>query len=68
MSLSFDEDLGRPEKSTADTKVKGKKFKKRKNFEEPSQLPDNEKKKSRKELMSKTREEVFSFPWEPLLL
>lgn len=58
MSLSFDEDLGRPEKSTADKKVKGKKFKKRKNFEEPSQLPDNEKKKSRKELMSKAREEV----------
>ncbi|KAK3042631.1 hypothetical protein RJ639_000883 [Escallonia herrerae] len=58
MSLSFDEDLGRPERSNADNKAKHKKFKKRKNVDEPSKLPDNEKKKNRKDLMSKTREEV----------
>ncbi|KAH7842812.1 hypothetical protein Vadar_009511 [Vaccinium darrowii] len=58
MSLSFDEDLGRTEMSSANNKAKNKKNKKGKKFEEPSQLQENDKKKSRKELMSKTRNEV----------
>lgn len=61
LSLSFDEDLGRSESSNADKKVRSKKhfkiFKKGKRGAEPNQLPD-EKKKSKQELMSKTREEV----------
>ena len=39
--------------------IKNKKNKKRKSPEEPSQLQDNGKKKSKKELMAKMREEVF---------
>ncbi|XP_052189804.1 nucleolar complex-associated protein 3 isoform X2 [Diospyros lotus] len=58
LSLSFDEDLRRNEMENVDNKMKNKKNKKRKNFEEPSQLQQNDKKKSRKELMSKTRDEV----------
>ncbi|KAE8009055.1 hypothetical protein FH972_005512 [Carpinus fangiana] len=59
LSLSFDDDLGRPEKPTEDNnRVKNKKNRKRKNLEEPSQLPENDKKKSRKQLMTKMREEV----------
>lgn len=63
MSLSFDEDLGRTEMSSANNKAKNKKNKKGKKFEEPSQLQENDKKKSRKELMSKTRNEVLTHPW-----
>ncbi|KAL6975067.1 hypothetical protein U1Q18_023862 [Sarracenia purpurea var. burkii] len=58
MSLSFDEDLGRAEMSTANNKVRNKKTKKRKDFEDPQQLQENGKKKSRQELISKTRNEV----------
>ncbi|XP_073155213.1 nucleolar complex-associated protein 3 [Henckelia pumila] len=58
MSLSFDEDLGKPEKSDADSRSKGKKSRKRKGVDESNQMPDNERKKTRKETMSKTREEV----------
>lgn len=58
MSLSFDEDLGRPEKSHTDNKVKTKKFKRGKNFVDHGKAPKNEKKKSKQELISKTREEV----------
>ncbi|KAK9275353.1 hypothetical protein L1049_022617 [Liquidambar formosana] len=58
MSLSFDEDLGKPEESDGNNKVKYKKNKRRNNFEEPGQLQDNDKKKSRHELMKKMREEV----------
>ena len=61
MSLSFDEDIGRSTMSNADSKVKNKKSKKRKNFQEPSQLQENDKKRSRRESMSKAREEVFIF-------
>lgn len=61
MSLSFDEDLGRAEMSNANNKVQ-KKNKKGKKFEEPSQLQENDKKKSRKELMSQTRNEVLTRP------
>ncbi|KAK2972020.1 hypothetical protein RJ640_005040 [Escallonia rubra] len=68
MSLSFDEDLGRPERSNADNKAKHKKFKKRKNVDEPSKLPDNAKKKNRKDLMSKTREEVLLLHENHLIL
>ncbi|KAF7145897.1 hypothetical protein RHSIM_Rhsim04G0123500 [Rhododendron simsii] len=57
MSLSFDEDFGRTEMLSANNKVQ-KKNKKGKKFEEPSQLQENDKKKSRKELMSQTRNEV----------
>ncbi|KAL0009166.1 hypothetical protein SO802_010668 [Lithocarpus litseifolius] len=59
LSLSFDEDLRRQEKAAnEDNRVKNKKNKKRKNLEEPSQMPGSDKKKSRKELMTKMREEV----------
>lgn len=59
MSLVFDEDLGRAQKATVDKRTKSKKFKKRKNQEEqPSQLPNNDKKKARKEMISRTQEEV----------
>ncbi|KAB1216922.1 hypothetical protein CJ030_MR4G016065 [Morella rubra] len=54
--LSFDDDLRRPEKTNEVNRVKSKKNRKRKNLEEPSQLPDR--KKSRQELMTKMREEV----------
>ncbi|KAL2473247.1 hypothetical protein Fot_48983 [Forsythia ovata] len=58
MFLSFDEDLGKPRVSEVDNKSKNKKSKKRKGFEEPNHLPDNGKKKTRQEMMTKTREEV----------
>lgn len=61
MSLSFDEDLGKPESSEVDSKTKMKNTKMRRNFEEPNKLPDNEYKRNRQEIISKTREEVFSF-------
>ena len=67
MSLSFDDDLGRPEKLNEDNnRVKNKKNRKRKNLEEPSQLPESDKKKSRKQLMTKMRDEVFLYPLETL--
>lgn len=63
LSLSFDEDLRRQEKAAnEENRVKNKKNKKRKNLEEPSQMPGSDKKKSRKELMTKMREEVFLYP------
>ncbi|KAG6405162.1 hypothetical protein SASPL_132748 [Salvia splendens] len=58
LSLSFDEDLGKPERSDMDKKAKYKNFKKRKGSDESNQKPENDRKKSRKEMMSKTREEV----------
>ncbi|CAA3011540.1 nucleolar complex 3 homolog [Olea europaea subsp. europaea] len=58
LSLSFDEDLGKPQVSNIDNKSKNKKSKKRKGFEEPNHLPDNGKKKTKQEMMTKTREEV----------
>lgn len=59
MSLSFDEDLRRAEVQDRDNKAKHKKNKKRKNVEDPSKLPENDRKKSKKELMARTREEVI---------
>ena len=50
----------------ADSKFKKKKNKKRENFKESSQLQENDKKKSRQELMSKTRNEVLA-PSEEIL-
>ncbi|KAE9620820.1 hypothetical protein Lal_00019209 [Lupinus albus] len=58
LSLSFYDDLGKPEKADEDQKNKYKKNKKRKNSEASNQLPENDRKKSRRELISKTREEV----------
>ncbi|XP_031256283.1 nucleolar complex protein 3 homolog isoform X3 [Pistacia vera] len=57
MSLSFDEDLRRAEVQDRDNKAKHKKNK-IKNVKEPSKLQENDRKKSKKELMAKTREEV----------
>lgn len=59
LSLSFDEDLGKREREEKENKVKNKKNKKRKNVEEPDQLQVTDRKKSRKEQMSKMREEVL---------
>lgn len=61
MALSFDEDLGKRESSEVDKKSNAKNSKKRKNFVEPKKLPENEKKRSKKEVMSQTREEVLKF-------
>ncbi|KAF9682064.1 hypothetical protein SADUNF_Sadunf05G0069500 [Salix dunnii] len=58
MSLSFHEDLGKPGEPGKESKVKNKKNRKRKNAEEPSQLQESDRKKSKKELMAKMREEV----------
>lgn len=57
MSLSFDEDLRKAGVQDRDNKAKHKKNK-RKNVKEPSKLQENDRKKSKKELMAKTREEV----------
>lgn len=63
MSLSLDDDLVRPEKPNEDNnRAKRRKDRKRKNLQEPSQLPESDKKKSRKQLMTKMREEVFLYP------
>jgi len=63
LSLSFDEDLARSEQMEKDKKFKNKKFgKKRKNTEASNQLPENDRKKSRQESISKTKEEVIIFP------
>ncbi|KAK4285685.1 hypothetical protein QN277_002353 [Acacia crassicarpa] len=58
LSLSFDVDLRKSEKADDDHRVKNKKNKKRKNMDESNQLQQNERKKSKQELMSKMREEV----------
>ncbi|KAL4294798.1 hypothetical protein HN51_045618 [Arachis hypogaea] len=58
LSLSFDEDLGKSEKKEEDHKFKNKKNKKRKNMEASNQLPDNDRKRSKHEMISKTKEEV----------
>jgi nucleolar complex protein 3 len=62
LSLSFDEDLAKAERMDKDQKFKNKKGKKRKNTEASNQLPENDRKKSRQESISKTREEVNIFP------
>ncbi|KAF7824419.1 nucleolar complex protein 3-like protein [Senna tora] len=58
LSLSFDEDLRKSEKTDEDHKSRNKNNKKRKNMEASNHLQENERKKSRQELMSKMREEV----------
>ncbi|KAK7404698.1 hypothetical protein VNO78_05654 [Psophocarpus tetragonolobus] len=57
LSLSFDEDLVKSEKIEEDQKLKNKKSKKRKGMEASNKL-ENDRKKSRQESISKTREEV----------
>ncbi|CAH9148605.1 unnamed protein product [Cuscuta epithymum] len=57
LSLYFDEDLGKPETSEADNKMSNKKYRTKK-FRESYHASENEKKKARKEMMSKTREEI----------
>jgi len=61
LSLSFDEDLVMAKRIEDDQKFKNKKSKKRKNLEASNQL-ENDRKKSKKEMISKTREEVITFP------
>lgn len=58
LALSFDEDLGRSEKKDEDEKGKYKKNKRRNNSNEQVQPVISDKKKSKQELLSKTREEV----------
>nr|XP_007132186.1 hypothetical protein PHAVU_011G073300g [Phaseolus vulgaris]ESW04180.1 hypothetical protein PHAVU_011G073300g [Phaseolus vulgaris] len=55
LSLSFNEDLLKSGKTEEDQKLKDKK---RKHFKASNQLVENDRKKSRQELISKTREEV----------
>ncbi|GER33872.1 nucleolar complex-associated protein [Striga asiatica] len=58
LSLSFDENLGKSERPEMDKKTNNKKSKKRKGMDEPNQVLENDRKKVRKEMLSKTREEV----------
>ncbi|KAK8490947.1 hypothetical protein V6N13_031781 [Hibiscus sabdariffa] len=59
MSLSFDDYLGKPEvQEDNNNKMKSKKNKKRKNFEESNQLQGNDRKMSKKEIIAKMKEEV----------
>ncbi|GMI85129.1 NucleOlar Complex associated 3 [Hibiscus trionum] len=58
MTLSFDDDLGKPEVQDDKNKMKNKKNKKRKNSEELNQLQGNDRKKSKKEIIAKMKEEV----------
>ncbi|BBH01483.1 hypothetical protein Prudu_011762 [Prunus dulcis] len=58
LSLSFDEDLGRAARNDEKHKPQSKKSKKKKHYEEARQLKENDKKRSRQELLTKTREEV----------
>lgn len=57
MSLTFDEDLGKRGAQDANNKFKSKNAK-RKNLKELKESSANERKRTRKEMMSKTREEV----------
>lgn len=57
LSLSFNEDLLKSGKTEEDQKLKDKKSKKRKHSDVSNQL-ENDRKKSRQESISKTREEV----------
>lgn len=66
LSLSFDEDLVKSAKREEEQKLKNKKSKKRKNSEASNQLVENDRKKSRQESISKTREEVITFPVFPI--
>ncbi|PQM36090.1 nucleolar complex protein 3 homolog [Prunus yedoensis var. nudiflora] len=58
LSLSFDEDLWRAARNDEKHKPQSKKSKKKKHYEEARQLKENDKKRSRQELLTKTREEV----------
>lgn len=58
LALSFDEDLARSKKADDDDKNKHKKNKRRKNSEDQTQPAISDKKRSKQELLSKTREEV----------
>ncbi|KAA3490728.1 nucleolar complex protein 3-like protein [Gossypium australe] len=58
MSLSFDDDLGKPEVQEGNIKMKNKKNKKRKNFEESNQPQGNDRKRSKQETIAKMKEEV----------
>ncbi|KAK6230971.1 hypothetical protein QUC31_002489 [Theobroma cacao] len=58
MSLSFDENLGKPKVQEGNNKMKSKKYKKRKNIEETNQMQGNDRKKGKQEMMAKMKEEV----------
>lgn len=61
LSITFDEDLRKPETSKPDPKKLKKKFYKtgRRNQEIKQVAAENDKKKSKQEMLSKTREEVL---------
>lgn len=61
LSLSFNEDLGRPE-ANKDKKIKKKKTYRKINPKDSTQLQGNDKKKTKQELKAKMREEVFVLP------
>ncbi|KAK9150589.1 hypothetical protein Syun_008898 [Stephania yunnanensis] len=58
LCLSFDEDLGKPESSRDQKQDKMDKRKRKKKFDETNKSEENDRKKSRKQLLAKTREEV----------
>ncbi|XP_010256444.1 PREDICTED: nucleolar complex protein 3 homolog [Nelumbo nucifera] len=60
LSLTFAEDLGRSELSKDAGDVKGKKNKRKKNAEELKNMQVSDRKKSRQELLAKTRAEVHA--------
>ncbi|KAK9153062.1 hypothetical protein Sjap_000542 [Stephania japonica] len=58
LCLSFDEDLGKPESLRNEKQDKMDKRKRKKKFDETNKSEENDRKKSRKQLLAKTREEV----------
>lgn len=62
MSIRFDEDIGKRDSEDKNLK-KSKKNNKRINQEEQNQGQENERKKSKLEMMSKIRDEVIYFPF-----
>ncbi|KAI4302238.1 hypothetical protein MLD38_038012 [Melastoma candidum] len=58
LSLTFNEDLVRAERLDKDKKGKSKKNKKRRASDEANQIEDHDRRKTKKELMSKFKEEV----------
>ncbi|CAM8995964.1 unnamed protein product [Rhodiola kirilowii] len=58
LSLTFDEDLRKPDMSKDDKKPKIKRNRRIRHSKEQNQLPENDRKKSKKEMMKKMKQEV----------
>uniref|UniRef100_A0A7N0UTD6 Nucleolar complex protein 3 homolog n=1 Tax=Kalanchoe fedtschenkoi TaxID=63787 RepID=A0A7N0UTD6_KALFE len=58
LSLTFDEDLRKPKISKEDSKPKIKRNRRIRHSQEQNQLPENDRKRSKKEMMTKMKQEV----------